>query len=536
MIPEQLLTQHAVDVAHTRHVAALSLALFDVVQKRCDLPGKARPLMEVGALLHDVGMTADPPNHNITGRDIILDTDLDGMDEDQRAIIACMVAFHRKKVRPEAEPAYLRLGKKNRRIALALASLLRVADGLDYSHTQTTCITECTVKNNQAIIMVAGPHSDEDSSRASKKADLWGKVLDLPVTILQAPPEEHAAQVPVPDADAIPAVTQSKVATKTVPSPQAEVVIPVDTTSTTHHNDTLAEVGRRLLRRHMQRLLKEEAGARADKDIEAVHEMRVATRRMRAILPLLEDVAPREEVRAFRKRIKNIAQDLAGVRDCDVFLQQVQGYIATLPEENRPAMEVLTTAIQRERDVARSHMLTDLDSQRYANFKRDFAIFITNSTTQWNTTTRICDIAGSTIWQRYENLRAYEIRITMDMETLMNLHEDEDVVLHDMRIAGKRLRYVLEIFSEQAGDKAKAALDPLVALQDCLGIIQDVSVAKGFVANLKVSGERQRAAMDGYVASREEDRKNQLAQLPKLWQTMTSKTYQRKLMDVIIAL
>jgi CHAD domain-containing protein len=545
MVPEVLLAHYDVDVAHTRHVANLSLAIFDTVQKKCDLPTKARYLLEIGALLHDIGLTTDPANHNIVGRDIILSTELDGLDEDQRAIVACMVAFHRKKVRPETEPAYLRLGKKNRHLALCLAALLRVADGLDYSHTQTTIINECIIQSDHITLVVVGSHSEGNCARASKKADLWHKILPYPLNVVhgtQATEEVSATTTAMTDSLQPPTIdTPSEAATgNTIPLdaalPPGEVKASDTSPPQTHHNDTLAEVGRRLLRRHMQRLLREELGARADKDIEAVHEMRVATRRMRAILPLLEAIAPQKTANTFRKRIKTIAQDLAGVRDCDVFLQQVQGYRAALPETDRPALEILTTAIQREREVARAHMLIDLDSQRYATFKRDFAAFITDNASGWNRTTRICDRAGSTIWQRYEELRVYETSIALDMETLSNLPEEQDVILHNMRIAGKRLRYVLEIFSEQAGDKATIALAPLVELQDCLGLIQDVAVAKAFVANLEADNEEEQAALAAYVASREADRKHQLALLPKLWQTMTSKTYRRKLMDVIIAL
>jgi CHAD domain-containing protein len=535
MNAETLLARHNVDVAHTRHVADLSLKMFDAVQGSFDLPDKARNLMQIGALLHDVGLNENPSQHHIVGRDIVLSNHLVGLDEDQRAIVACMVAFHRKKVRPDAEPSYLRLGKKQRRVALHLASLLRIADGLDYSHTQSTHIKKCKVQENNIVLHISGPYAEEDGARAAKKADLWRKALGKDVNIAQKNgrkrSEATAEQVAQPTAPATHANAEETVQTNGKPAAtDAQDGASPPTAQPLAQEDSIAETGRHVLRRHFQKLLTREEDARRDKDIEAVHDMRVASRRLRAILPMLEDVAPAGQAARFRKELRKVARGLAGVRDCDVFLEEVNRYTETLSEEQRKNLEPLTNALHSERVAARSHMLTELDSQRYANFKRDFAVFLTDHADQWDTTLRVRDLGGSMIWKRYEELRAYETRVCMD-----NLVDNDDEILHEMRIEGKRMRYVLEFFGEHREALVKPVLKPLLTLQDCLGGIQDVAVARSFVTNLNAPAKKQQA-LDDYVANREAQRVRLLEQLPELWYTITAQTYGRNLMELILNL
>jgi CHAD domain-containing protein/uncharacterized protein YjbK len=499
-------THYHGDIAHTRYVVSLSLILFEALQETYHLPDKARDLIELGALLHDVGVSIDEAHHHSVGRDIVLSSDVPGLDEDDRALVACLVAFHRKKVRPETEPAYIRLNKKKRRLALLLASLLRVADGLDYSHSQTTQISSCTVKDDAVFLHISGPA--EDGLRAIKKSDLWMKTIGGNVHIINDPESREETFL-------VPAVDEQRW--------DHGVIVPTN-------EKALAEMGRRLMRRYFQKLLVRENEAREDKDSEAVHDMRVATRRLRAILPVLESVVSPKKVRLYRKGMQKIAQSLARVRDSDVFIQHVQGYCEELPDQQQNHIDPLVNALQREREVARTHMLMELDSQHYSKFKRNFSAFITDNAAEWSMDVRICEVAGSRIWKCYEELRLFETRIDMD-----NLIESNDDVLHTTRIAGKRLRYALELFSDQYEEKVQPVLEPLVALQECLGSIQDISVAKTFVATIDGRGD-EKAALDAYVLARTLERSQQIEKFPALWNTMMADSYRRNLMELIISL
>ncbi|NJL33195.1 MAG: HD domain-containing protein [Chloroflexaceae bacterium] len=290
-----LLDQYDVDRAHARHVADLALKLFDESRPLHAMSKRARRLLEVGALLHNVGMHVDEEQHHIAGRDIVLDEPLADLDEDERAVVACLVMFHRKKVRAHLEPAFLRLGRKDRQMVLRLAAILRIADGLDYSETQTSRINALRITDEQTILHLDVPHMADDLKRANRKADLWRKVLN--------PSLELIADTPTPDAVAAMAFENGTVAfiaphtirlddveastdratLEEVDTPAAPDLAPVEPAGkpairpTFTAQDRLADLGRRLLRTYFQQLLIEEKGVQAGDTPEPVHKMRVAT-------------------------------------------------------------------------------------------------------------------------------------------------------------------------------------------------------------------------------------------------------------------
>lgn len=533
MTTETLLTQYEVDTVHARHVADVALTLFDHLDQVHGLPGSARRLLEVGALLHNVGVTSNPRLSHIVGRDIVLNADIAELSEDERTIVACLVSFHRKKVRPDQEPAYLSVKKKDRDMTLRLAALLRVADGLDYSGSQMTHISACEIDaKNGVLLRLSGPAAAEDGARAVKKADLWRSVLGSRLSFELAPasPTEATLAAPAPaDVRGNGAHPDGNAPAESLSETEEQVTEPVSQPMI-GSEDTLADAGRRLLRRHFQKLLAQEPEVQADTEIEAVHRMRVATRRLRAALMILEAVAPPKQVRRSRKGLRRLAQTSSAVRDCDVFLEHVTRYAESLPQEQRGGLEPLVTAIQRDRTAARAALLQQLDSRKYAEFKRDFAAFMTGSLDGWNTTVRIRDLAGSIIWQRYEALRAHEVRLDLRANASNDSEE-----LHETRISGKRLRYVLEMFAEALGPRIDQALDTLKEFQDHLGSLQDIAVAQAYVAALDTP-EEDRGALDAYTANRESERAALLADLPRLWDKLMSATYRRRLMELIVKL
>ncbi len=512
MTIETLFEQYHVDQEHARHVADMALALFDRLGPVYGLPTQARCLLEMGALLHNVGLTTDPDRHHQVGRDIILAAEMADLSETDRAMLACLVAFHRKKVRTEEEPAYQQLDPANQDTTLRLAAILRVADGLDYSQSQTTHMPTCEIINETVQLHLTGPEAARDGKRAVKKADLWQKVFGsrLDYTLDSLTTNQDAdAQAPVE----LPAQTATD----------------SDALTGTH---SLAAASRQWLGHHFKKLLAQEKDVHADHDIEAVHQMRVATRRLRATLAIAGEVAPTKPVRFLRKEIRRIAQTSSVVRDCDVFLGQIDGYLAGQPEEQRMGLKPLTAALQKERAIAYATLCRRLNAQRYRTFKRKFDMFVHDNLDDWDNSVRICDVAGSLIWSRYEELRAFETHVQPT-----NLQEANSDALHQARIAGKRLRYSLEVFADVFGPKVVQAIDPLKALQDNLGTLQDIAVAKAYVSSLDLPGSNgARAALENYIASREAEGNELLKDLPRIWEKIMNITYRRKLMDFIIRL
>ena len=136
---------------------------------------------------------------------------------------------------------------------------------------------------------------------------------------------------------------------------------------------------------------------------------------------------------------------------------------------------------------------------------------------------RVRDFAGSAIWRRYELWRAYEVALPSATPT----------TLHQARIAGKRLRYTLEFFVEALGKQVEQALNPLIALQENLGALQDGVAARAHTAALGLADDP--GAQD-YLGARELERAALLADLPRLWEKVASATYRRRLFEMIVKL
>lgn len=504
---DALLELYRVDRAHARQVADHALALFDAAAGRYELPAARRRLAEAGALLHNVGLTTDPPGHHLVGRDIVLRHEVDGLDACERAVVAAMVAFHRKRVRPKEEPAYLALGKGDRRDALALAAILRVADGLDYSQSQSSRLEGVAERAGGLALRLSGPHAAGDGARAVEKADLWARAFG----------EGLSAEGPAGEALA----TTAEAAAAGEPGEDAAALLTPWFAST---EAPLAELGRVLLRRNLRRMLAAERGVRADKEIEAVHALRVATRRLRAAMRLLAPVGPGGALRRHSKEAGRLARAAGEVRDRDVLLADLAARGAGLPEQLQASVEALRAALAAERKEAHRRLVGRLDGDEHRRFLRSFAATMVDAE-GWDDGPRVRDVGGSTIWRHYEALRSHDRG---------GLPAD-DAELHEMRIDGKRLRYVLELFADSLGPRADEAVAPLAAFQDHLGGLNDIAVAQALLAPHAGSGPAAAAAV-AYLAARDQEGQRLRAELPARWEKLNGGTYRRRLMELVVRL
>ena len=108
-----------------------------------------------------------------------------------------------------------------------------------------------------------------------------------------------------------------------------------------------------------------------------------------------------------------------------------------------------------------------------------------------------------------------------------------DENLHQARIAGKHLRYTIELFADALGPDVKHVLAPLVALQECLGTLQDAITARKHVAALGLADD---PGTQEYLAARDAEHAQQLVELPGLWENVASANYQQQLFDLIVRL
>jgi exopolyphosphatase/guanosine-5'-triphosphate,3'-diphosphate pyrophosphatase len=92
-------------------------------------------ILEVGALLHDLGHFVNTVDHDIHGQYLLMANHLIGLSGREQNIVANLVRSHRSKTPSPNEEGFKSLAQKDRQIVLKLTSLLRLADSLDVSHT-----------------------------------------------------------------------------------------------------------------------------------------------------------------------------------------------------------------------------------------------------------------------------------------------------------------------------------------------------------------------------------------------------------------
>ena len=124
------------DEAHSRYVAGLCMVLFDALVKEHGMNRRQRMMLEVAAILHDIGMFIKGSGHNRHGQYIVANSEMFGLHRDELDIIANVIRYHRGDPPSEADIEYITLQREDRMQVLKMASMLRLADALDRGHSQ----------------------------------------------------------------------------------------------------------------------------------------------------------------------------------------------------------------------------------------------------------------------------------------------------------------------------------------------------------------------------------------------------------------
>lgn len=305
-------------------------------------------------------------------------------------------------------------------------------------------------------------------------------------------------------------------------------------------DDTLAEAGRKVLRMHLARMLAAEEGTRLGQDIEELHRMRVATRRMRSVWRVFDGAYRPKVQRRYVRELRSVASALGRVRDLDVQLQELDAWAST-PEAARAAgaedagdaLRPLRDELTTHRAEARHDLIDLLDSRRYQDFVNDYlelteTLGAAERMTAPGSPVQVRHTAGGRIWAAYEHLRAHEAILGW-----------ADIpALHAVRIDAKRLRYTLESFREVLPPVTDRIIARVTALQDHLGLLNDADLAAHLAReHLMANGPRLSMASQAVVAAYLESREGVVAaqrrSLSLRWRTITAPATRRLLAGVI---
>jgi CHAD domain-containing protein len=292
-------------------------------------------------------------------------------------------------------------------------------------------------------------------------------------------------------------------------------------------DDHIAEAGRKVLRFHLARMINREAGTRDGSDPEDLHAMRVATRRQRAAWRVFGGAFRAGRTKSHRSRLREVATRLGAVRDLDVLLEAADTYRADLPVTEQRALEPLLAAWRAHRDDARVLLVRELDSDGYRRWLDDYAEFVRHEGTAVVATGptephRVRDTAASRIHAAYEHVRAYEpVLRWADVETL-----------HELRIAGKWLRYTLEFVREALGTEADGLIARVTGLQDHLGLMHDADVSAHLARDFLVEhagslSAAESGAIARYLVNREREVARLRRTVGRVWRGVAGIAFRR---------
>jgi len=323
---------------------------------------------------------------------------------------------------------------------------------------------------------------------------------------------------------------------------KAKLEYPVRDTIGLEPTDSLAEAGRKVLSFHFGRMLSHEPGTRLGNDIEALHDMRVATRRMRAAFRVFSSGFRQKTVKPLLVGLRATARALGQVRDLDVFIDKLQQYQQFLPENEQAGLQLLLETWSAKRDQARQEMLAYLDSKKYRRFKKDFLKFVTTpglgvKPISDDKPYQLRYLVPGLIYDRYEAVHAYETK----------LEKATPETLHQLRITFKQLRYALEFFGEILGEEGERVIEAVKALQDHLGELNDAEVASHSLRDLLAEWDHNQAYLPlterqsptqlaAYLEAKLEERQRLLETFPLAWARFNQPDLRRNLALAIAAL
>ncbi|MBN1965891.1 MAG: CHAD domain-containing protein, partial [Anaerolineae bacterium] len=304
-------------------------------------------------------------------------------------------------------------------------------------------------------------------------------------------------------------------------------------------DDSMAEAGRKSLLFHFERMLFNEPGSRLGEDIEAVHDMRVATRRMRSAFRLFAPFLDPDVTRPHIRQLQRLGRVLGEVRDLDVFKEKAGHFMQTAPEVD---LSPLLTAWDQRLVEARAALIAHLDNKKFDRFVEKFHVFVITPGMGARhlpapSPVQVRHIAPRLIYEHYEQVRAYEAV----------LEDAPPTTLHALRIDCKRLRYTLEFFEEVMGPEVKMIIKEMKILQDHLGDLNDAEVVghvlQDFIAQQQAAHSGVpvflRPSLEGvmaYASAKEDEKRRLMETFPPVWANFNRHEVRRCLALAVAAL
>lgn len=480
---DDLCAKHGNDEAHSRHVTALALALFDALGAELGMAPSDRRLLEAACRLHDIGFRKDPGGHPRTGAQIVMREGLRGFSDAGRRLVAAAILLHPRDYHPALRHPYVaRLRDPGR--ALRLGAFLRVADALDHSHLQDATIKAVDLTGRTVRVLVASGWYAGNAAWADTKADLWRERLPLGIQFTAAGPERAR--------------------------PLFRGVV--------REEDTVLGAARRILYSQCRVMADCRSGALASDDPACVHDLRVAIRRFRMALRFFRPHLPAAPARRLNERVSRLADRLGPIRDAQVWMEFLDA-----PARERFAADPAWRAYRARQDAVQRRLLRllrqILSSAECSALMRAIIRFLRIQVPDRERRAPPLPFAPHAA----RRVRRLYARILDERHLTPETPGEE---FHRLRRLVRRARYWAEFAAPALGGHVQRLALRLKAVADALGDIHDMDVHLRRLAR-QTSAPVLRARLKGNVA---ELRQSFWHDYDRAWQNLREKRFRTRML------
>lgn len=242
--------------------------------------------------------------------------------------------------------------------------------------------------------------------------------------------------------------------------------------------EAICVYGAGVLLKHLQAFADETAGVRSgEKDIEYVHRARVASRRLRATIPMFAGCLPNKKTKKWLREIRDVTRALGTARDTDVQIERAQSVSKTAPgKEYKPGVQRLMLRLHQQRERIQPAVIDAMhtleEDQTLEKMRERLQPLDERSESIYIFTPGLYQHSFQAIKCRLDDILEFD-EIVYQPEKVLELHQ--------MRIAAKWLRYTMEAFAPLYSNQLKPYLNAARKAQDLLGEIHDCDVWQEFL-------------------------------------------------------
>lgn len=463
---EQLCARYENDDVHAEHVTRLALKLFDATHRWLGMSRDDRGLLEAASRLHDVAYRVDPVHHPERGAEIAWCEGVKGFSSDERACIAAIILLCAGKWKTVSRHPIVKSLREPRQ-AMQLGVYLRIAEGLDWAHVQDAAIVGVKRSSRQIRVRVRSDWFPANLARADQKADLWREVFPLDIRFVREK-SRH-------------------------PRPMVEPGMPA------------LEAARRMLSVQYKTILADVEGAIMGEDIEPLHRIRVAIRRLRCLLRTFRRFLPNTD--RIDEVLGSLGNALGPARDLDVWVSFLRSEEVSLVVPDTPRWRALVRHQQQVRRLQLPTVRRELRGARFPALRRGMATLLR---------AQLPSLLGAGLAVRLEQFAAKkfrkELRHVRELGSLRRSSSPKK--LHRLRVALRRARYLGEFFGPVLGNSADKLTRRLHRVEKPLAAMHDLDVG---LALLRQSGPAAPRAFVDLVATR---REAQRSRIEPAWQQL----------------